>query len=182
MKRARIFWCWVVVCSSWRIVIAQQQQQPTNPMPAAAAGIVAQMDKEILASKKKATDALEKVLKDTTKKGDLAGAMAVKQTLDRLNAEIAAIAANRAGRGPADIVGRWQGQGQQWIVEYLPDGKVTCTDAGGLTGTWTVNGTAVEATFTNGVVHVMERTADGWQGSSKSSARAPMAVRYVRIP
>lgn len=178
MKRAHFFRCCVVGCSLWQIAVAQQQ--PTNPMPAAAAGIVAQMDREILLSKKKAADALEKVLKDTTKKGDLAGAMAVKQTLDRLNAEITAIAANRGGRGASEIVGRWRGEGQPWTVEFFPDGTVTSNEAG-VTGRWVSSGASVEVTYSNGATHVIEKNADGWAGTSKHGGNLN-PVRYVRAP
>lgn len=177
MTRVHFARCCVVLCLSWRVAVAQQ---PSTPLPAAAASVLAQMDKEILVSKKKAVEALEKVLKDTTKKGDLAGAMAVKQALDRLNAEITAITQNKGGRGAADILGRWQGQGQPWIVEYFPDGTLTCTEKG-VIGTWVVNGASVMATFNNGVTHIMDRTPDGWAGVVKKGDYSG-AIRYIRAP
>lgn len=177
MKRLLAGACGLAVCLPWQVTIAQQP--PNNPLPPAAAGIVAQMDKEILIAKKKAAEGLEKVLRDTTKKGDLAGAMAVKQTVDRLNGEIGAIAQNKGGRGGADIVGRWQGQGQPWVIEFFPDGTTKSSDPG-VTGTWIANGLSVEATFNNGVIHTVERTTDGWAGSSKFNGKTT-PIRYVRV-
>lgn len=170
--------CCTVVALSWPVASAQQQTATT--MPPAATGILAQMDKEILVSKKKAVESLEKVLRDTTKKGDLAGAMTVKQTVDRLNAEIAALSTNKGGRGAADILGRWQGQGHDWIVEYFPDGTVTSTD-NGVTGKWVLNGAAVETKFSNGVTHTMERVAEGWAGLSTYNGKTT-PLRYARVP
>lgn len=72
LKRLYFIQCCAVLCLSWRVASAQQQQPPSNPLRAAATGILALMDREILASKKKAAEALEKVLKNTTKKGILA--------------------------------------------------------------------------------------------------------------
>lgn len=96
MIRNRLGFCCFVVNLTCHVAVAQQ---PTGPMPAAGTGIIAQMDKEILVAKKKAVDGLEKVLRDTTKRGDLAGAMAVKQTIDPLNGEIAAITGGNGARG-----------------------------------------------------------------------------------
>lgn len=177
MNRLMMTVCACGIGLLWQAAIAQQQQ--TNPMPPAAAGIVGQMDREILVAKKKAVEGLEKVLRDTTKKGDLAGAMAVKETLDRLNGELVAAAQNRGGRGNADILGRWQGQG--WSLEFKSDGTVASSDAG-VTGTWTTNGTAVEVTFSNGITHTVEKTADGWSGVFKSGGKPGGAVRYTRTP
>lgn len=177
MTRLRIGWCCAVACLSWPCAIAKQQQD--NPMPAAAAGIVGQMDKEILVAKKKAVEGLEKVLRDTTKKGDLAGAMAVKQTVDRLKGEISAIGPNKGGRGHADILGRWQGSG--WSLEFFPNGTVTSPDKS-LTGTWVMTGETVDVTFTNGISHSVERTADGWAGFYKQGGKTGGAVRYTRLP
>lgn len=169
--------CTVVVLSC---AVASAQQQAATTMPQAAAGILAQMDKEILVSKRKAAESLEKVLRDTTKKGDLAGAMAVKQSIDRLNSEIAALSGNKGGRGPVHILGRWQEQGRDFIVEYFLDGTVTSTDKG-VTGKWALNGAAVEAKFSNGVIHTMERGPDGWVGSTTYGGRTT-PLRYVRAP
>lgn len=166
----------VVFGISCRIACAQQANAP---MPPAAAGIVAQMDKEILASKKKAVDALERVLKETTKRGDLAGAMAVKQKVDRLKGDIAGTGPAKGDRGGSDIVGRWRGQG--WTVEFLPDGSATCSE-NGMTGTWVADGASVEVTFTNGITHSVTRTADGWTGVYKSGGKIGGNVNYTRLP
>lgn len=165
---------WLALCALGCLATSASAQQPANnPIPPAAAEVLTRMDKEIVIAKTKAVTSLEKILRDTTKKGDLAGALAVKQAIDRLNGDVKAGA--RAGGGGGSIVGRWRGDG--FTIEYFPDGTLRHSD--GSRGTWIDNGGVVEARLNNGWAHIMEPQGDGYFGvTQKGENKAPL--RYVR--
>lgn len=130
------------------------------------------MDKEVIQAKRKAIESLERILKETTKKGDLASALAIKEEIDRLRSEATTPA---SGNGAA-ILGRWKTMG--CTIDFSPDGTVSLSD--GTKGTWAARGTAIEAVFANGVTHHMERTADGYAGVYKMKGVAGGALQYTR--
>lgn len=159
---------------------AEPPQSMKDTLPPAASGILTQMDKEIIASKKKAVEALDKVLKDTTKKGDLSAAIAVKQAIERLDNEIKVMVSQKEGQKNADIVGIWKGT-QGWTLKFLPDGTVMASD--GNSGRWIAIGTSVEVRFADGVTHSMERTAKGYAGIIRGSTGQKSAdTTYTREP
>lgn len=142
--------------------LAQQPPQP-NPMPPAATEVLARLDKDIAIAKAKAAASLDKILKDTTKKGDLVGAMAVKQALDELKKDT-----GPQGRGgQASIVGKWIGP--SWSMEFLPDGTVR--HGNGWRGTWIDNGTTVEVKLESGQTQSLRRTQSGYVGELKDGAK-----------
>lgn len=142
------------------IMAVAPAQAPQDPMPPAAIGILAQMDKDIAIARAKAVVGLEKVLKDTTKKGDLAGAVAVKETIDQLKAETkAAPRANAARVNGNAIVGRWVGGGHP--MELFPDGTGKW---GGATGRWKIESSTLTAEWTNGWDHRLTVNPDGLTG------------------
>lgn len=135
-------------------------QVAQNSMPPAAVGILAQMDKDVAIVKTKAVVALEKVLKDTTKKGDLAGAVAVKEAIDQLKAETQAAPRGGAARANVNaIVGRWVGAGHP--MELFPDGTGKW---GGATGRWKIESNTVTAEWTNGWDHRLTVNPEGLTG------------------
>lgn len=147
------------VCTGLGVVAAEPA---ADAMPPAANAILSQMDKEISIAKTKALVALEKVLKDTTKKGDLAGALAVKKTIEQLQTETqgrgGGAVTNRVN-GNA-IVGRWM-QGGTIITEFFADGSVK---QGGLTGQWATDGSVVEVQWSNKRTYRLNADADGLIG------------------
>lgn len=154
---------------------APAQEIAKQKIPPAAVGILTQLDKEVIQAKRKAIDSLERVLKETTKRGDLASALAVKQEIDRLSTELGALS---AGRGESiDIVGRWKVL--SWIIEFFPDGTASLSD--GTKGTWTARGSVVEVNFpATEITHHMEKTATGYSGIYKSKGKVGGALSYVR--
>lgn len=156
-------------------ISAVGQQPAAPPMPAGAQEVLERMDKDIVIAKTKAITALDKILKDTTKKGDLQGALAIKGVLDKLQAEIKQGA--RVG-GASGFVGRWQGPA--WKAECLPDGTIIVDN--GTKGRWSESGTNVLVEFENGIRHELERTADGYAGVYKAAgAVSGSPVKYTRI-
>lgn len=170
MKRAVLFVFLISICMfAWQPTVAQTVK---TAIPPAATAVLTQMEKEVIQAKRKAIESLDRILKETTKKGDLTSALAIKEELDRLRAEVASPA---SGNGAA-ILGRWTTMG--CTIEFSPDGTVSLSD--GTTGTWTARGTAIEAAFTNGITHHMERTADGYAGVYKRKGAAGGALQYRR--
>lgn len=132
-----------------------------TPLPPAAAGILAQMDREIIAAKTKAIVSLEKILKETTKKGDLARAVAIKEATDQLKAEIQTITTPTGTRSnTAAVVGRWRWR--DFVYEFRPDFTVKHT--GGVAGTWQLAGRTVEVAWENGYKYRLAITPDGLVG------------------
>jgi len=135
-------------------------QVAQDPLPPAAIGIIQQMDKAVAIAKTKAIVALEKVLKDTTKKGDLAGAVAVKETIDQLKAEIQAAPRGGAARANGNAIGgRWEGAGLS--MELFPDGTGKW---GSAIGHWKMEGNTVTAEWNNGWDHRLTVTSEGLTG------------------
>lgn len=146
------------ILSAGRQTIAQP---PEHALPAAASGILVQMDKEIVSSKTKAITALDKVMKDTTKKGDLAGAVAVKETMEQLKREIQAGARQPSGRArPNSFIGRWT-DGKQ-VCEIFDDG--TSRHSNGAAGSWQAEGQSIELKWSNGYVFKLKASPDGLVG------------------
>lgn len=143
---------------AWMTTVAHSAE---TPVPPAAAGIIAQMDREIATAKAKAVTSLDKVLKETTKKGDLAGAMAVKEVIDQLKAETGAVttAAGVGGNAPT-VVGRWRWK--ELVYDFRPDASVK--QSAGVAGKWQLNGKNLEVTWDNGYKYRLSMTSDGWVG------------------
>lgn len=141
-------------------------------MPPAAAGILAQMDKEIDVARTKAALALEKVLKDTTKKGDLAGAMAVKEAIDQIKTECSPV---RVASNAAAVVGRWRGGA--WIFDFRPD--FTAKQSDGVEGKWQLNGKTVDVSWDNGYKYRLSVTAEGLVGVqiAPNGSESPFQLR-----
>jgi hypothetical protein len=132
-----------------------QQSMSAAPMPPAAQEILSRMDKELAATHTKAIRDLEKVLKETTKKGDLAGAMTVKQEIDRLQREI-------VPSGTAQqLVGRWQVSSGS-SVELLTNG--IAKSQGGVAGQWSFDGGVLLLQFSSGTRYQLRPTAEGMVG------------------
>jgi hypothetical protein len=153
---------------------------PEAAMPPAAAGILAQMDKEIVLAKTKAVASLDKVLKDTTKKGDLAGAVAIKEQIDQLKAEAQTASGARPGGGRVNanaIVGSWHDGANN--VDILPDGS--CSSSG-KTARWRMDGNAVEMKWEFGQTYRLTLTPEGLVGVSVTSAGKELGqVRLTRL-
>jgi hypothetical protein len=168
----------MVACFAARVVGGDS---PDSAMPPAAAGILLQMDKEIAASKAKAATALDKVLRDTTKRGDLAGAVAVKETIDQLRADAQGDSRTRSGvmRGNANsIVGTWS-DGHN-TLEFLADGS--CSSAG-QKASWQLEGNAVTMKWSFGYSYRLAMKPEGLVGT-KFDAKGQDAgpIRLTRVP
>lgn len=162
--------CFVIVLA-WT-VSARGQPPAAKPMPPAAEEVLERMDKEVVIAKTKAVTALDKILKETTKKGDLQGAMAVKEAIDRLQGEI------KSGSGVAGgFVGRWKGPA--WTAESFPDGTIKYSH--GHTGRWKEVGTTVYIEVDNGEMHEIQRCAEGYSGVAKQGGKTYCAVLYARM-
>lgn len=147
---------------SWVMSISHAAE---TPVPSAAAGILAQMNKEIVAAKNKAVVSLEKVLKESTKKGDLAGAIKVKEAIDQLKAEIQTVARSAPGAGnAAAVVGRWRFG--DLICEFRPD--FSAKQSQGVAGKWQVSGRNLEVTWDNGFKYRLAIAPDGLFGIQRA--------------
>lgn len=154
-------------------------QQPEDPMPPAATAVLNQFEKDVDIARTKAIVALEKVLKDTTKKGDLAGAMAVKEAVDQLKADARGRVAgkpvaNRVGRNA--FVGRWM-EGQN-PADLQADGTVI--GSAGLTGQWTWDGRTVEITWSNGIIYRLQVELDDLVGAVITAGKESSRMRWTR--
>lgn len=153
---------------------------PEAPMPPAANAILTQMDREIVAAKQKAITLLDKVLKDTTKKGDLAAAMEVKEAIDQLKADVQPVG-NRSGgaRVPTTaIVGTWSDGHNN--VEFMADGS--CTSAG-KGARWQVNGKAVEIKWSYGYTYNLTMSPEGLVGTKFDAGGKDVGpVKLTRAP
>lgn len=164
----------VVACC---IVSAAMAADPPggNPMPPAAAEILSRMDKEITIARVKAAKDLDRVLKETTKKGDLAGAMAVKEAMDGLKASVS----NPSGPANAGLVGRWQTQ--SGMFEFHADGTAS-VPAMNLTGTWSFNGRIFLVKLSNATQYEMQLTASGAEGLWIYPGRDSKKTAWTRAP
>lgn len=151
---------------------ARAQSPAANSMPPAAGEVLERMDKEIVIAKTKAVASLDKILKETTKKGDLQGAMAVKEAIDRLQGEI-----KSGSRTAADFVGRWKGP--VWTAESFADGTIKYSN--GHAGRWKEVGTTVYVEVDDGEVHEIKRCPEGYSGVAKKAGTVYCAVLYARI-
>lgn len=170
------FWSVVSIAMASLVAYSEESQ---NALPPAAAGILTQMDKEVAAAKAKAVVSLEKILKDTTKKGDLAGAVAVKEEIDQLQAELQM--GQRQGpvrAGVQAIVGRWWYAGKT-AIDFMPDGTIKTDN--GLTGTWAKDGPTYVIQWSNGYKNRLSLSVDGLVGTQTTQAGdGETAVRYTR--
>lgn len=151
----------LVVCLGWACcaVCGVSAEPSADLMPPAATAILTQMDKDVNIAKTKALVALEKVLKDTTKKGDLAGALAVKKKIEQLRTETQS-GVNFVGRNAGNLIpGRWM-QGTV-LIEFYADGSVK---AGELTGRWASDGSVVEVQWSNKRTYRLNADAEGLAG------------------
>jgi hypothetical protein len=170
-----------VVLSFAMVVPGFGAEPPESTLPPAAAGILSQMDREVVAAKTKAVVALDKVLKDTTKKGDLAGAVAVKEVIDQLKADTQAAAGRktRVGRaGAREIVGRWTDSHNN--VDILADG--TCSSIG-LKGRWQMDGNVVEILWDHKHSYRLNVTPEGLVGTHLGKSGEELEpIRLTRGP
>jgi len=150
-----------------------QQSVAASPMPPAAMEILSRMEKELAIARTKAIRDLDKVLKETTKKGDLAGAMKVKEAMDALQSEI-------TSGGPAmQLVGRWQ-PSVGGVIELLPDGSAKSN--GGSIGNWRTNGNAMQLEWTTGTRYELQATGNGLAGTRIDKSGACSAASWQRLP
>lgn len=172
----------VILVGSAVLVARVPAAEPQEPaMPPAATAILGQMDKEIAATKMKAIVSLDKVLKDTTKKGDLAGAVAVKEVIDQLRAETQPVQNGRPGGGRMDgrsLVGTWSDGYNNVILSA--DGS--CTSVG-RKAQWKVNGNTVELKWDFGQTYRLAATPEGLVGVRLDAAGKELGdVRLTRVP
>lgn len=155
------------------LAVANGQPPAANPVPPAAQEVLERMDKEIAIAKTKAMTSLEKILKDTTKKGDLQGALAVKAAMEKLQLEARVVPAGAA----TQFVGRWSGPG--WTAESFPDGTIVYSN--GVKGRWRESGRTVRLELDNTDIQELSRTDEGYLGVHMGGAGAGTQVIYRRI-
>jgi hypothetical protein len=144
-------------------------------LPPPAEAIITRMEAEIAASKLRAVTSLEKVLRDTTKKGDLEAAVAIKAEMERLKAE-----ADSAKAGAAtSFVGKWKASDSAITFDAYPDGRVV--NEGGVNGRWSVDGALIEVQWGNGVRVVLRPSGTGFVGERTMANGSTTAVMYSRV-
>ncbi len=143
-----------------------------DPLPADAQKVVDAQTKATAAAKAVYDDAvskatvdavskLEKVVKETTKKGDLAGALAAQKVLDELKATLVPDLLGTSST-PVDlakeIIGKWQ------ISAAKHSGTPIVFEAGGvanwggrMTGTWNGDANTVKVTWSNQVIYTITK-------------------------
>lgn len=130
---------------------AQERALPTE-----ATRILSRMNADIVVAKRKAATALDALLKETTKKGDLEGALAIKKELESL-----AIPAGGTMKPAAAILGKWQAD--KFVLEFTADGKVV-NQSNGDTGQWRETGNSIDVAWANGWRHQMRLMEGGFRG------------------
>jgi hypothetical protein len=150
-------------------------QSQDTALPLAAAAIVLQMEKDIAATKAKTVVALDKVLKDTTKKGDLAGAVAINEVIEQLRAESLIGQQRATGRANA-MAGRWAAGSVSF--DFMPDGSASSSS--GLRGAWQYDGKTLLVKWTNGYTYRLTATPDGLVGVQINQGGTESAFRLTR--
>jgi hypothetical protein len=150
-----------------------QQSVAASPMPPAAMEILSRMEKELAIARTKAIRDLDKVLKETTKKGDLAGAMKVKEAMDALQSEI-------TSGGPAmQLVGRWQPSvGSE--VDLFANGSAK--SSAGSAGKWSFGGGVIFMEFSSGTRYELRPSSEGMTGQRIEKTGERSASSWKRLP
>jgi hypothetical protein len=157
------------------VMVAAAEAPVGENLPPTASAILLRMENEIAASKLRAIVGLEKVLKDTTKKGDLGAAVAIKAEIDRLKAETEAA----KSRDRISFVGTWRANDSATTFEVFPDGRVV--NQGGVKGRWTASASQVEIHWENGLKVVVRPSGTNFVGQRTLADGTTTAVLYSRV-
>ncbi len=129
--------------------------QPDKPLPKEAAIILTKMNAEIITAKKKSATALNNVLREILKKGDLDAANAIKVAIKDLE-----IPKSQT----TSVVGTWDSpQSLSFILEFTADGKALNRSLN-QKGVWLQRGNIFEMHWDNGWRHVMSPEGNGFVG------------------
>lgn len=105
---------------------------------------------------------LEKVVKDTTKKGDLAGALAVQKVIDEYKASLPDLLGSKPAPVKSEFAGKWVITGLKHsgtTVNLKDDKTADFGDRVGF-GTWTQGDDGVTITWKNGFSYKITKKGD----------------------
>jgi hypothetical protein len=165
----------VIVLTAVTMLVSAADPAAVRRLPPAADAILLRMENEIAASKLRAVVALEKVLKDTTKKGDLEAAVAIKAEIDRLKAEADAA---KSGDG-VRFVGKWKANDSATTFDAYPDGRLL--NQGGVKGRWAIDGGLIQIQWENGMKSVVRPSGADLVGQRTMPDGTTTAVMYSRV-